>query len=69
MIYAAKKWENYLVDGFAKYVEEKYQEKFQGWLFPCEFLVTEVIANNLFVYRFFSYLHITNIQTKYNVVA
>ena len=52
LVYSAKKWENFLVDGFAKYFEEKYKEKLGEWLIPCEFVVTETIPNYLYTYRF-----------------
>ena len=35
VIYAAKKWKNFLLDGLSKYIEEKYQEIVGGWSIPC----------------------------------
>ena len=50
--YSAKRWENYLVDGFAKYFEEKYQEKLIEWLVPCNYIISEVVPDCLYTYRF-----------------
>ena len=52
IIYAAKSWPNFLVDGLAKYVEEKYDEIVQRWTIPCEYMVTEVVPSHLYVFRF-----------------
>ena len=52
IIYAARRWPNFLVDGFAKYIEEKYDEIVQRWTIPCEFIVTEAVPAHLYMYRF-----------------
>ena len=52
IIYAAKRWPNFLVDGLAKYGEEKYDEIVQRWIIPCEYIITEVVPSHLYVYRF-----------------
>ena len=49
IIYAAKRWPNFLVDGLAKCVEEKYDEI---WTIPSEYIVTEVVPSHLYIYRF-----------------
>ena len=51
--YAAKRWKNILVDGLAKYIEEKYQEKLERWTMPCEYTVSEVIPGMLYAYRYY----------------
>ena len=50
IIYAAKRWPNFLVDGLAKYVEEKYDEIVQRWTIPSEYIVTEVVPSHLYIY-------------------
>ena len=52
MIYSALKWHNYLIDGFSKYFEEKYQEKRGEWVVACRTIINEVIPNYLYTYRF-----------------
>ena len=52
IIYAARRWPNFLVDALAKYVEEKYDEIVQRWTIPCEFFVTAVVPTHLYMYRF-----------------
>ena len=52
VVYAARRWPNFLVNGLAKYVEEKYDEIVHTWTIPCEYIVTEVVPDHLYVYRF-----------------
>ena len=52
VVYPAKQWKRFLLDSFAKYVEEKYQEKLNGWSIPCEYNVFVVVPDLLYCYEF-----------------
>ena len=47
VVYAAKKWREFLIDRLAKCIEEKYQEKI-GKRVLCEYVAVEVIPGYLY---------------------
>ena len=47
VFYVANKWNNYLIDGMAKCIEEKYLEKILC-AEVCEYMFIEVISNYLY---------------------
>ena len=53
VIYAAKRWKNFLLDGLCKYIEEKSQEKIGDFTIPCEFKAFEVIPGLLYSYHYY----------------
>ena len=53
VIYAARRWKNFLLDGLCKYIKEKYQEKIGGFTIPCEFKAFQVIPGHLYSYRYY----------------
>ena len=62
VIYAAKKWKNFLLDGLGKYIEEKYQEIIDGWTIPCEYMAIEVIPGLLYSFKY--YIRSTHAQKE-----
>ena len=52
VIYVANKWNNYLIDGLAKCIEEKYSEKLSCTSL-CEYMFIEVIKNYLYTVKYY----------------